>query len=226
MTNYLYQIRLGGDLKNEIRDINSDITSKFQVGSQDRYVPHITLFGSYSTNEGRKIKSHFSGISSEYNLLPYKIDGFGYFSSADVVYADIVPSKELREFRRRLSADLRELTYNYTKYDKYRYRDLHITIVDGTNGLHKEILDHLRSNWSIERFGFANRITALRDGEMMYEYDIPQSEFLSKDQATSKTSWLETEKKLNSLNANPKNFEYSKIPFYSPLLNYMYSKLR
>src|SRR6056297_1312513 len=102
---YLIEVRTGGELKSRLRSIMYDVAGEFDVrGAVDpRPVPHVTLFGPYNTDRGLDVKKRLYNIYEEYDIVPYRIDGFSRFEDAKVIYANVVPSQELRDLRRDIS---------------------------------------------------------------------------------------------------------------------------
>ena len=72
---------------NESKEITKkliyDISKKFHVQNVTRkkVVPHITLFGPFTTKSIRDVINSIGEIASKYSSLEYEIDGFDYFES-------------------------------------------------------------------------------------------------------------------------------------------------
>lgn len=197
---YLNEIRTGGEVKQRLREIAYDVANEFGVrGAVDpRPVPHITLFGPYNTDKGRQAKRIVKNVLSDYGIVPYRIDGFERFKQNKVIYAKVVPSPELRNLRRELSRRLRPITYNYQPYDSDYFYRFHITIA------YKDVTDEFDDIWAYVneqydlRFNeYATRVTSLRRRDMMWEYDLLQSQELRPAEATSARSWDRTIELLN-----------------------------
>lgn len=197
---YLNGIRTGGEVKQQLREITNDVANEFGVrGAVDpRPVPHITLFGPYNTDEGWKAKRIVKDVLSGYDIVPYRIDGFARFKQNKVIYANVVPSPELRDLRRELSRRLRPISYNYQPYDSDYFYDFHITIA------YKDVTDEFDAIWHYVndeydlRFDeYATRVTSLRRRDMMWEYDPLQGRELRPEEAKSLKSWERTIELLN-----------------------------
>lgn len=197
---YLNEIRTGGELKQRLREITYDVANEFGVrGAIDpRPVPHITLFGPYNTDEGLQAKRIVKDVLSDYDIVPYRIDGFGRFKQNNVIYAKVIPSPELRDLRRELSRRLRPISYNYQPYDSNYFYDFHITIAykDVTDEF-DDIWDYVNNEYNLRFDEYAIRVTSLRRRDMMWEYDLVQGQELRPDEATSSESWERTIKLLN-----------------------------
>jgi len=112
-----------------------------------------------------------------------------------VVYADVVPSSELQELRRKLSGRLRPLTYNYPPYDANDEFEFHVPVARGDVSDHQltQIVDYVADRYDSQFDEYATRITNLDGRDMMWEYDLLQDEVLSHSEATSRESWQRTE---------------------------------
>ena len=68
--------------KNDIREIIYDVAETFDISgaAEPRAVPHITLYGPYNTNDGRKVKRTLTDIYQQYDIVTYVVDGFDQFS--------------------------------------------------------------------------------------------------------------------------------------------------
>lgn len=197
---YLTEIRTGGEVKQRLREITYDVANKFGVrGAVDpRPVPHITLFGPYNTDKGRQAKRIVKDVLSDCDIVPYRIDGFGRFKRNKVIYANVIPSPELRDLRRELSRRLRPISYNYQPYDSDYFYDFHITIAykDVTDEF-DDIWNYVNREYDLRFDGYATRVTSLRRRDMMWEYDLLQRRELRPDEATSSESWERTTELLN-----------------------------
>jgi len=195
---YLLEVRTGGDTKARIREIIHDVADRFKVraAAEPRAVPHITLFGPYNTDEGYEVKETLIDVFKNYDVVPYKIDGFDHFGN-DVIYAKVVPSPELRQLRRELSSRLRPITYNYPEHDTDFYYEFHITVAfKDIDGKFEDILQYLNREYTLQSNEYATRVAGLEKRRMMYEYDLLRNEVLSQQQATSASSWEKTKEAL------------------------------
>jgi len=202
---YLTEVRTGGEVKQRLREITYDVANEFGVrGAIDpRPVPHITLFGPYNTDEGLRAKRIVKDVLSDYDIVPYRIDGFGRFKRNKVIYANVIPSPELRDLRRELSRRLRPISYNHQSYDSNYFYDFHITIAykDVTDEF-DDIWDYVNNEYELRFDEYATRVTSLRRRDMMWEYDLLQDRELRPDEATSSESWEKTIEKLNQLKSS------------------------
>jgi hypothetical protein len=126
------------------------------------------------------------------------VNGFGSFRDEGVVYADIVPSEELRDLRQGLSNVLQPVTYDYREYDTNDKYNFHITIERDLGRDTPEILEYVRDNYEVNMELYAKRVTALDDRDMMWEWDLPRGTELSRQEALSKKSWKNTEAALKN----------------------------
>jgi 2'-5' RNA ligase len=191
---YLIEVRTSGDEKDRLREIIYDVSDRFDVHTiaEPRAVPHITLFGPYNTDRGHEVRNHATDVFRQFDVVPYRISGFDHFRD-DVIYANVVPSPELRRLRQRLSEELRPITYNYQPHDSDRYYDFHITIARGDlDGQFDAIWNYVREAYDPQFDEYATRVTNLRQSDMLWEYDLLQDRRLSPEEATSAQSWKKT----------------------------------
>lgn len=229
-TPYLNEVRTGGETKRRLREITYDVANQFGVrGAVDpRPVPHMTLFGPYDTNRGWVVKRTVKDVLSEFDKVPYRIDGFGRFEQNKVIYANVVPSPELRELRRELSRRLRPITNNYPPFDSSYFYDFHITIAYRDVGeKFRDIWEYVNSNFDPQFDEYATRVTSLRRRDMMWEYDVVSGEELRPNEATSAASWERTSARLDELSASDDHDELStKPPYFTRLVKPMAAKAR
>jgi|APHM01.1.fsa_nt_gi 2''-5'' RNA ligase len=178
---YLNQIRTGGEVKQQLREIMYDVAEQFDVQAavDPRPVPHITLFGSYDTDQGRTVKQRLIEIFEGFDAVPYRIDGFDVFRDLNVVYFDVISSEELRSLRRAISRELRSICHGYPEHDTNYFHDFHITLAfKDIGGQLDEILEYAQTQYDPQFDCYATRVTSLDGRSIMWEYDIPKGKYL------------------------------------------------
>jgi len=212
---YLNEVRPGGEIKQRLREITYDVANEFDVrGAVDpRPVPHITLFGPYNTDKGQQAKHIVKDILSDYDVVPYRINGFGRFKQNKVIYANVVPSPKLRDLRRELSRRLRPISYNYPPHDSDYFYEFHITIAykDVTDEF-EDIWDYVNNQYNLRSDEYATRVASLRRRDMMWEYDLLQDRELRADEATSAESWKRTSELLNERSSSEDHNKLAPTP--------------
>ncbi len=196
---YLIEVRTGGHLKRRLRDTIYDVADEFGVrGAVDpRPVPHITLFGPYDTNDGPEVKRRLLDTFEDFDAVPYRIDGFGTFPDTKVIYANVIPSHELRSLRRSISRQLRPICEGYPSYDKDWFYEFHITVAFRDVGEQfDDIRRYVREQYNPQFDAYATRISNLDRRSMLWEYDIPRGTVLDPDMATTAEAWRQTEQAL------------------------------
>jgi len=187
-----------GEPKHMTRQLIYDINKKFRVRGavKHRPVPHMSLFGPFGCRSIREVIHATVEVGSEFSELHYGIDGFEYFelkkkflfittsSRKNVIYLKIIPSKELKEFRHKLAKKLLKTTdtvnFDHDSKDKFKFH----AIVAMKDIHHKfdEIWDYLKT-YDIKTQGISFRITLVKQGKIMYEYDMPTKSLLSRRQS-------------------------------------------
>lgn len=212
---YLLEIRTGGETKQALREIAYDVADEFglSAATSPRHVPHISLFGSYNTRQGMAVKQAALGAARQYDVLPYRIEGFDRFGT-DVIYANVVPSPELRSFRRELSTALRPLTYNYPPYDSRYFHDFHVTIArHDLGGQFGDVWQYVNDEHAGLRIDeYATRLSSLRYRKLLWEHDFPTGDLLRSDTATSRQSWKQTENALDELASDDDHDDLAPAP--------------
>jgi 2'-5' RNA ligase len=187
-----------GETKHITKKLIYDIYHKFRVKGQvrKRPVPHVTLFGPFNTRNMREVIHSIGEVGSEYSELGYVIDGFDYFeskrwfsfltgnSTKNVIYLKIKPSDELKEFRHKLSKKLLKITdsvnHDSDSKDKFKF---HATLaMKDIDRKFEKIWEYLK-NYEIKNEGVCLRITLLKNGKIMYEYELPTKRLLNRSQA-------------------------------------------
>lgn len=122
--------RLG---KRKLVNLVSHVKYKCQVNSSKIHkVPHITLYGSFAAdhNQVKKVKEIMKSVGRKYSFLPYTVDGFKWVKGekGKVIYFNIVPSEELKEFRRELAGRLLNVVPRTKPFDKKEGFLFHATL--------------------------------------------------------------------------------------------------
>ena len=198
---YLIEIRLMGEPKHLARQLIYDLFHKFRVKGQvnKRPVPHVTLFGPFACRNIRQVIHDIGEIGSKYSELSYEIDGFDYFelkkkflfvttsTKKNVIYLKIVPSDDLKDFRYDLAKKLLKFTDAVeTSHDSKNKFKFHATIA--MKDIHykfDKIWEYLKG-YDIKTQGMCYRITLLKQGKIMYEYDLPTKRLLNRRQSISR----------------------------------------
>jgi len=206
---YLIEFRFNGYSKKYARDLIYDVARRFKVKgvTRKRAVPHITLFGPFNTRYQKRVVSEIVEIGKKYSLVAFKVKGFNYFGNIKnkVIYLDIEPSKNLENLRWEIAKRLLPFCKTKSIHDKKRKFYFHSTIA------FKDIDRKFLKIWNyIKRKEEPNirqhllRITILKGGKILYEYDLIQKKLLNRKQARSKYIWKKT---IELLKKKPINFE-------------------
>ena len=201
ITPYLIEIRLMGETKHITRKLIYDIFHKFRVKGQmrKRPVPHVTLFGPFSTRSIRQVIHSIQEVGSEYSELGFEVDGFEYFelkkkflfittsSRKNVIYLKIKPNEELKEFRHKLAKKLLKITNTISEHDSKAKFHFHTTLaMKDIDRKFEKIWEYLK-NYEIKTKGVCYRITLLKERKIMYEYELSTGRLLNRSQALRRT---------------------------------------
>ncbi len=213
----LIEIRVGPGKRKLVSSI-LDVKKKCRIPSSKVHrVPHISLYGNFPArwDQVEKVKNALCSIGGKYPFLPYMIDGFRYTSGekGKVIYFNIVPSQELKEFRKELAQKLSSIVPSFNHYDKkedflfhstlaYKLTDSEFNRIWSYVNNKKSLLQKLKSlvtkseEYPMRYFYLpmnALRVTFLNNEQkIICEYDFLQKRLLYRRQALDKTVWQNT----------------------------------
>ena len=196
-TPYLIEIRIRGDISDLCKKLIFDIYHKFHVRGmvRKRPVPHISLYGPFGCKSIRTVIDTIKETAKDYSKLEYKVNGFDYFESKkkflfittstrkNVIYLKINPSDELKEFRYELAQKLLEITrtVNYDNDSKKQFY-FHATLaMKDIDRKFDDIWKYLQK-YDIVKYGTSYRITLLKMGKIVCEYDLHEKKVLRRIQ--------------------------------------------
>ena len=134
-------------------------------------------------------------VAKNYNLVNFELKGFGYFNNPNgkVIYADIEPSKELKELRWELAKRLMKYA-KLKEWDKNKKFSFHATITfKDIDRKFPKIWRYLKSKEESDINQNLLRITILGKGsKIVGEYDLMLKRILNRRQALSKKIWKKT----------------------------------
>ena len=197
MASYLIEFRLRGFAKRYSQELIKEIARRFRVRGMKDKVSHITLYGPFTTNNERRMVSEVLNLCRQYNRVYFSIKGIDYFNnpSNKVVYLDINPSEDLKKFRFELSSKLRGIASTISKEDSRSQEDFkfHSTIAfKDIDNKFKQILDHLNSKRHPNIRQILLRVTIIRNGKILNEYDFIQKRLFNRRQSLNKQIWMRT----------------------------------
>jgi len=213
MTHYLMEFRLHGYGKRYTKRLIYDVSKKFEVKGikRKRAVPHITLFGPFTTRYRKKMVTEIKNIASKYTLVPFKIKGFDYFDKPNkVIYLDIEPSEELKQLRYEIAKRLRKLSSNVPFQDKHSKNKFKFHATIAFKDIDKKfdgIWDYLKSKEEPDIEQYLLRITILKDSKILYEYDLLQKRLLSRRQSLNNHIYQKTIERLKEEQASTNDKE-------------------
>jgi 2'-5' RNA ligase len=217
MAGYLVEYRFHGYARRYSRDLMYDVAKRFGtrgVTGRGRPVPHITLFGPFSTRHERRMVSEVANACKNYDLVPFRIEGFGHFDDK-VIYIRVRPSETFEDLRRDIAERLLEFVDTKSPFDAHFGLSFHATIA------FRDIERKFGRIWNyIEERPPPNinqhvlRVTILRGHKILGEYDLLQRRLLSRREARSKHSWRKTFEllKQRAPGCEPDIEEYEALP--------------
>ena len=196
MPQYLIEFRFHGYARKYLKRSIFDVARRFCVKgvTKKRPVPHITLVGPFETREIKRVIADVKNVAKKYNLVNFKVIGFGYFNNpgGKVVYADIEPSKELEELRWELSKRLMKYV-RLEEGDRRERFSFHATIAfKDIDRKFSEIWRYLKHKENPNINQYLLRITIIKGGRIVCEYDLMLKRLLDRRDALSKRVWKRT----------------------------------
>jgi 2'-5' RNA ligase len=168
------------------------VARKFRVRgvTRNRAVPHITLFGPFTTRQEKKMVSEVVKVGREFSLVPFIVKGFDYFDKEHkVIYLDIEPSAELKELRRELAKKLNKISDSQQWDDKKQFQ-FHSTVAfRDIDRKFPKIWEYIKKKEEPNIKQHLLRITILKGSSILYEYDLVLQQLLNRRQALS-SYWL------------------------------------
>ncbi|MFH1448542.1 MAG: 2'-5' RNA ligase family protein [Candidatus Micrarchaeota archaeon] len=195
---YIIQIRLYGPEKKYIRHVIYEVARKFGVRAnvRKRTVPHVTLYGTFSTNDVRRLTTTFESVCNKYavqnnlvdELVMFRLGGFKSFQgeSERVICLDVLPSEKLLLLTKELTHELNK----FCRGAPWDYRDdkiFHVTIAfRGIKHKHDAILTYLKKKKDVNRDFPIMRISIIKPGrKILVEYDLILNKLLCRNEAKS-----------------------------------------
>ncbi len=205
MAGFLVEFRLHGYAKTYAKRLIWAVAKKHRVKgvTRKRVVPHISLYGTGSTQDMRKVVSAVEKVGRKYTLVSFKIKGFGFFDKPHkVIYLDISPSKELEELRWELSQELRKVStcQSHDRHSKTKF-GFHGTVAfkDIDNKFNR-IWPDIKSIKEPDINQYLLRITVIgARSRIVCEYDLLLKKLLNRNQALSRYWWGKTVSRLKKL---------------------------
>ena len=194
-----------------------EVARKFRIKgiTRKKAVPHITLFGPFTTSYEKKMVSEVINIAEKYTLVPFKVKKFNFFDNATnkAIYLDTEPSEELKQLRYELSNRLRKITNTKSSQDRKNKNKFcfHAPIAfKDINKKFNQIWNYLKEKeeMDIDVNQYLLRITILKDGKFLCEYDLLLKRRLNRIQALSKHIYRQT---IDTLKKEQECYKYKKI---------------
>ena len=200
---YLIEFRFHGYAKRYAKELSTDLSRRFEIKRIVRKgkPPHITLYGSFNTNDEKKLISSFAKVCKKQDLIKFKLIGFGHIDDR-VVQLDVQPSEELNQFRLELVKELNPICKSQ-EWDAKEDFIFHTTLAfkDIENKFTK-IWKYLEEIETPEIDQHLLRVTLLKRGKILKEYDLIQRKMMGRDEALSRKSLRRTIELLREIKEN------------------------
>jgi len=198
-SSYLIELRFHGYAKRYAKRLIYDVAKKFRVKgvTKKRVVPHITMYGPFTTTNYKMIATRVERIAKRYDLVPFRVKGFNYFDNEKnkVIYLDVEPSEELKNLRYDLAQELRKVSKSKSREDRRGKDDFnfHATVAfKDIDRKFKRIWKYIKSREEPNIHQHLLRITILKGRKILYEYDLMQKKLLNRNQSLNHQLFLKT----------------------------------
>ena len=98
MPQYFIEIRFHGYARRYLKRLILKVARRFHVKgvTRKRPVPHISLAGPFETKDIERVIRDVESVAKKYNLVNFKLKGFGYFnkSNGNVIYVVSSPHSD------------------------------------------------------------------------------------------------------------------------------------
>jgi 2'-5' RNA ligase len=189
MVHYLIEFRFHGYAQKYAKRLIYEVARKFRVKgvTRNRAVPHITLFGPFTTEHERKVVSEVIDVGGKFCLVPFIVKGFNYFDKEHkVIYLDTDPSAELKELRRELAQKLSKVSDSQPWDDKKQFQ-FHSTVAfKDIDRKFSKIWEYIKDKEEPNIKQHLLRITIIKGKRILYEYDLILKKLLNRKQALSR----------------------------------------
>ena len=215
----LIEIRIGLG-KAKLKHLLQEVRNKTGYRNKVPKVPHISLYGTFETQDERRLRQTIERVCRPYGALDFWVEGFSKMKSDKgwVIYFKIRPSDELVKLRAELCRSLRPFAHSSKRWDTTDKDYLfHSTIglrlsnrecervwniiSGGTPTLLSKILqiimgqqpkpNSLKNLYEyLPMSGF--RITVIGNKRIRFEYDLLQKRLLNRNQALDRDEWSRT----------------------------------
>jgi calcineurin-like phosphoesterase family protein/2'-5' RNA ligase len=225
----LIEIRIGPG-KRKITNWISHFCDKCRIPENKIHrVPHISLYGSFVADHSQveRIKAVLVAIGRKYSFLSFAIDGLQCIEGEKgvVIYFNIVPSEELRQFRNELARNLFSIVPDTKPFDFDKNFLFHSTLAYKlTNSEFERIsayvnsVDPVTDEFIMPYFYLpmnALRITLLNNqSRIICEYDLLQQRLLSREDSLSRWDWQRTSKLFRIKKGMENVHEHSKSIYF------------
>jgi hypothetical protein len=189
MASYLIEFRFQSrKVKTHLQKIIYNIYRKFKIG-KGKKVSHISLVCISQTTNERRLIYDFAKICSETKQMKFVVNGFGTFDNNRVVYANIDASTRLNDFRIKLVENIKsycQVQPNDKNKDKDKF-GYHSTLAmkmspEKFNQVKKYVMRLPKPRYS----HIVMRVTLLKRGKILREYDFMQRRLLNRKQALNR----------------------------------------
>ena len=136
-----------------------------------------------------------ANVGRKYFLIPFRVKGFNYFDNETnkTIFIDIDSSEELEQIRWEIAERLLKITQTKSVHDVRKNYSFHSTIAfRDIDRKFPKIWEYIKSKEEPNINQYLLRITILKNGKILCEYDLMQKRLLSRKEALDRIIWNRT----------------------------------
>lgn len=219
MTHYFLEFRFQGKAKYEIKRMIYGINKKFNLkhAKRKRPIPHVTIISPFYTNKQKQLVNDFNNICKKHPLIKFKIGGYGWFDKSKVVFRNIIPSKELIQFRKDLIKQIKKYSTLKDYNSKENYKPHATLAMKLNNSQFNRIKKYVSTKRDISKNYSMVRATLIKGNKILYEYDFLLNKLLNRREAKSKALYSKTINKLKRERGKPAKIIVRKKGIFSKI---------
>jgi 2'-5' RNA ligase len=187
MAKYLIEFRFFGKAKGEIKSLIWEVNKRFHIRPRYRPVPHVSLVGSFTTKDEKRLVNTFKQVCKNQNIMKYDVIGFNTFEENRVVFIDIKPDDKMDDFRWELSKNLQPFC-NLKSYDYERDFKFHATLAFKLDRKkYEKVKSYIKRKKEPHFKHIVVRVTLIKNGKILREYDFLLRKLLNRKAAKSRS---------------------------------------
>ncbi|MFH1055166.1 MAG: 2'-5' RNA ligase family protein [Candidatus Altiarchaeota archaeon] len=189
---YLIEFRFFGSSQDFVRDLCRHLSHEFEIRQNARggRPAHITLYGGFDTKDEEEMINRFMRVCKRCDLVEYTVSGVSHIGDK-VISLDVSPSDELKQLREELARELNPIC-SARQWDKPGGEFIfHTTLANHIERKIDKLWEYLKNLKTPKIREYVIRITLLKNGMILREYDLIQRRRLNRREALNQRTYAE-----------------------------------